>query len=146
MAARVRRGESHQCGARVRVEMRRPLSHQVRRPQHAIRAGGYARRPLRSDRSVRIAAIVAPRTELIAEPPEREPGALRDAHDVPASRHRVAERVDASAGIERRSVRCREHDAGRADRCADRARADDAHADRSRRLVASACDDRRPGA
>ncbi len=44
----------------------------------------------------------------VLEPPERQTGGLRDAHDVPAVGHRVTERVDAPERVQRGSVGRRE--------------------------------------
>ena len=127
-------------------QMRRPLAHQVRRPEHTVRTGRDRRAlPRRGGRRRRqaFARPVDRGTEVVAHPAQRQPGRLRDAHDVPSARHRVAERVDTALGIERRPLGGGEDDAGRADRDAHRSRARDAHAHGARCLVAGASDDRR---
>ena len=106
--------------------MRRPLAHQVRRPEHAVRAGRDARRFI--DEAFvcgvcRSIGVSSGRAELIAEPAQRQTGRLRHAHHVPAARDRVTERVDPPLGIERGTIGRGEDDAGRADRRADGARA-----------------------
>ena len=64
--------------------MRRALAHQVRRPQHAVGAGRHARRL--GGQFVVGDAPSAPATQLVAQPAQRQPGGLRHAHHVPASR------------------------------------------------------------
>src|SRR5207237_5967147 len=57
MRASVARVQSNQSGARVRVEVRRALAHQVRRPEHAVRAGRH-RLGLLTQTLVRVAPVV----------------------------------------------------------------------------------------
>ena len=83
-------------GARVRVEVRRAFAHQIRSPQHAVRARLRARGLARHWSYARRRA--ARQSELLAEPAQRQTRGLRDAHHVPAIRDGVTEGVDAPFG------------------------------------------------
>src|SRR6266404_7584617 len=105
MRTRVLRREPHQSATRVRVEMRRSLSHQIWRPKQTIRT----RRGCRSlfhQHIVRSAAA-----ELIPKPSQREARALRNAHDMPTTRNRVAKCMNPSFRLDHWKARRREHDA-----------------------------------
>ncbi len=82
--------------------------------------------------------VIRARRELIAEPLQAEPGALRDAHHVPFVAHRVAEGVDAAGGIVLHLLHVREDHAGSAQGAGNDARLDNAVAHRTRGLVAAA--------
>ena len=56
----------------------------------------------------------------------------------------MTERVKSSFRIERRTIGCCEYHARSSDRDADRAGSRDSHSDRSRGLIARACNDGRP--
>src|SRR5713226_1967706 len=107
----------------MRIEMRRALAHQVRSPQQAVCAGSDFRRFF-GQSLVGIAPIIGARAELITKPAQAESGALRDSHYVPASRHGMTERVDATGGIDGGSVGGGEHDARSTDGRAHRANVD----------------------
>ena len=57
-------GQSDERGAHAGIEMRRPLAHQVRRPQHAIRAGRHI---AAASRGQRVVAFVAERPAVRAD-------------------------------------------------------------------------------
>src|SRR6185437_12394524 len=78
--------------------------------------------------------------ELIAQPLQAEPRALRDAHHVPLAGNSMAESVDPSARIVRDLLHVREDDAGGADGTRHNSRFDDAVADSARSLIAGAPD------
>src|SRR5258706_1912724 len=67
MRSRMVRCQAHQGCTRVRVEVRCPLAHQVRGPQHAVRtrrgSGGFSNQSL-----LRIASIIRSSAEPIAKP------------------------------------------------------------------------------
>ena len=121
------------------VQVRRALAHQVRQPEQSLRARRRARR-FGGQRVVRHA-----RRQLIAEPLQAQPRALRHAHHVPLVAHRVAERVDAPRRIVRHLLHVREHHARRAQRAGDDSLFHDAVAHRARRLIAAAAHHRRSG-
>jgi hypothetical protein len=79
--------------------MRRPLAHQVRSPQQAVRARRNAGRFI-CQPFVRISTIIRSGTELIAEPSQRQTRALGHSHDVPAVRQSMTERMHAALQIE----------------------------------------------
>ena len=116
------------------------FAHQIRRPEEAFRARRSFRRFIH-ETVVGIAAIVLPGAKLVAEPSQREPCALRHSHHMPAVGNRVTKGVNASPWLQHRLARRRENHAGRADGRTDRAGLDDAHPDRTSRLIASAGND-----
>ena len=124
------------------IEMRCAFAHEIGRPEKTFgssrNACGFLREAI-----VGIAAVVFARAELIAEPAERKPGGLRNAHDVPAAGNCVAESVETALRVERGAIRCGENDAGSTDGCADDSCADNAHSHGASGLVACAGNDRR---
>ena len=131
------RREPDERPAGMRVRIRGPLPRQVREEQHAVAARRHAER-LVDERRERHTG-----SERVAEPLEAPRGRQHHAHDVPPVRHRVAERVQPALRIDQRFVGRGEHDP----RCAERERhhagLDRSHADRRRRLIASARHHRR---
>src|SRR2546425_2426030 len=110
VAAAVIRRKADTRRANVRIAVRRPFAHQIPRPQHAVGARRHARgfgRPI----VVGDAAGRDCRGDQIAQPPQRQTGGLRHAHDVPPPRHGVTERVDPPPRIGHRPIGRREHDA-----------------------------------
>jgi len=139
MRASVRSGEANERAARVGIEMRGALAHEIRRPQEAVGTGrnfgGFG-----GELVVGFANAAGICSEGIAEPAQGEASGLRDAHNVPASRDGVAKRVDAAMRIERGAIGGGKNDAGSADGGADGSSRDDAHAGSSGGLIACASD------
>ena len=116
--------------------MRRPFAREVRLEEEPL----DARLPpvgLGQQLLVRRAA------EGVAQPRERAGRRQHHAHRVPGLRDGVAERVQACLGLRAVLAQGREDDAGRAERDGEQTGPVDAHAERSRRLVARARDLRR---
>ena len=140
VASGVRGGKAHQRAAGAAVKMRSAFAHEIRGPEQAIGTG-------RNSCSFGGEMIVGFRSasgigsERVAEPAQRKPGRLRHTHDVPAAGNRVAKRVNATAGIERRTIRGGENDAGSANGGANGSGRDDAHADGAGSLIAGPRDD-----
>src|SRR3979411_48809 len=108
--------------------MRRALAHQVWRPEKSFGTGRDGR-CLVGEAIVGIATVILACAELIAEPAERKSGGLCYSHHVPAAGNRVTEGVQSALRIERGTIRCSEDDTGRANRCANDARAHNSHSD-----------------
>ena len=130
----VGRGEAHQRGPRVGIEVGRALPHQVGGPQQPVRPGRDLRR-LFGQPLVGVASVVGAGAEPVSEPAQAEARRLRHPHDVPAPRHRVAEGVQPPPRVERRSVCGGEHHPRGPDRRADGPGGDDAHAYGPGRLI-----------
>ena len=134
-------GQADERAPRQRVGMRAPLAGQVGQEEQARRqpAGTSAAEATRS-------ANDGVGGERVAEPAQAAGRGQHHRHQVPATRDRVAERVDAPARLEQRPVGRGEDDARRPERQRRRPRRHDPDTDRVGRLVAAARHDRRPGA
>ena len=75
--------------------------------------------------------VVRARRELVAEPLQAQPRALRHAHHVPLAAHRMAERVDPPCGSYATFSMCANTTPRRAERARDDSRLDDPVADRA---------------
>ncbi len=132
MRACVLRGKPYQCSARVWVEMRRTLPHQVRRPKQTVRArrrfGGFLHQSM----------VRSPAPELIAKPPQGQTRPLRNTHHMPAPRDCVAKRVNSSLWLNHRTACSRKHHARSSDCRADVPWFNDSHSDGARRLITRA--------
>ena len=83
------------------------------------------------------------RTEIVAEPFQGQSGRLGHAHDVPCPRHRAAEGMHATLGVNRQLAGVGENHAAGADGGEGASVLDHACADRRRRIVTRTADDQR---
>ena len=116
---RMDRGQAEEHAARVRVQLRGTLAHQVRHIDQMVRADRHAGRFL-IHQEIRILADAVRRhhfflAEVVTEPVQRQTGGERAAHDRPAARNGGAERVHAALRVNRHTVGVREHHAGGAE-------------------------------
>ncbi len=135
MPAGVGRSQANQSCARVRVKMRRTLTHQVWSPQEAVRSGwegsGLCRKALVSITPI----FISSRAEAVTKPSQGKARRLRYSHQVPTTRHGMTESVQPSFGIKSRTIGRREHNSRCSDGCAHRTRRHDSHAHGSGSLV-----------
>jgi hypothetical protein len=102
-------GEPDERAARERIGVGRPLAGQIRQEQEPA-ASRRDRGRLVDELTERDAG-----SERVAEPAQAAGRRQHHAHDVPAPRHGMAERVQAALGLDARPIGRGEHDAGGAE-------------------------------
>ena len=86
-------GKADPTAARLRIEVRRALAHEVGQPEQTVAAGGR-RGCFRHER-----IVVRIRRQAISEPLQTKTRSLCHAHHVPFLRHSVAESVNPAQRI-----------------------------------------------